>query len=155
MSVSAPEQQEVRNYKDILDTVSEWPPSARAALIRDVAETMVERTKVDAWENRTAEETSAVVELRQMWERKRRARANLTPARHTYTPPEPGTEEEVQERLRQMWEENRRRAHENFVPRPKRNTLQEAYGIGNAEHPGPSDEEVEQWLHERRMERYG
>jgi hypothetical protein len=40
-------------------------------------------------------------------------------------------------------------------PRPKRNTLERIAGFLKTDQPAPSDEEVEQWLDERRMEKYG
>ena len=39
--------------------------------------------------------------------------------------------------------------------RPKRNTLEEALGLLATDKPAPSDAEVEQWLVERRLEKYG
>lgn len=39
-------------------------------------------------------------------------------------------------------------------PKPK-NTLEKALGLLATDSPPPTDEEVEQWLHERRMEKYG
>ena len=39
--------------------------------------------------------------------------------------------------------------------RPKRNTLEKAWGLLATERPAPSDAEVEQWLRGHRMEKYG
>src|SRR5262249_15897864 len=38
--------------------------------------------------------------------------------------------------------------------RPARDTLNRALGLLEADQPAPSDEEVEQWLDEHRMEKY-
>ncbi len=37
----------------------------------------------------------------------------------------------------------------------KRSTLKEAYGLLATEQPAPSDEEIQSWLKERRLEKYG
>jgi hypothetical protein len=39
--------------------------------------------------------------------------------------------------------------------RPKRNTLKKALGLLATSGPAPSEAEVEQWLHEHRLEKYG
>ena len=39
-------------------------------------------------------------------------------------------------------------------PRRKRKTLNEALGLLATEQPAPSDAEIQQWLDERRMEKY-
>jgi hypothetical protein len=42
------------------------------------------------------------------------------------------------------------------VPQPKRNTLDRALGLAKVPgQPAPTDEEVDRWLDERRMEKYG
>lgn len=41
------------------------------------------------------------------------------------------------------------------APRPRRRTLAQARGLLATDRPPPSDEEVEQWLEEHRMEKYG
>ena len=46
-------------------------------------------------------------------------------------------------------------AQEAETPRAKRNTLQKALGLLATSQPPPSDAEVQQWLDEHRMERYG
>jgi hypothetical protein len=38
---------------------------------------------------------------------------------------------------------------------PKRKTLEEALGLLATDQPAPSDDEVQQWLNARRMEKYG
>jgi hypothetical protein len=38
--------------------------------------------------------------------------------------------------------------------RSKRKTLDMALGLLKTDHPAPSDEEVQRWLQERRMEKY-
>ncbi len=38
--------------------------------------------------------------------------------------------------------------------RPKRDTLEKALGLLATERPAPSDEEIEQWLDEHRIEKY-
>ena len=38
--------------------------------------------------------------------------------------------------------------------RPRRNTLDKAWGLLATDRPAPSDAEVEQWLNEHRMEKY-
>lgn len=38
---------------------------------------------------------------------------------------------------------------------PKRSTLAEATGLFKTDQPPPTDEEVDQWIDERRMEKYG
>ena len=40
-------------------------------------------------------------------------------------------------------------------PGPRRPTLAQAIGFAAGEGPPPTDEEVERWLEERRMERFG
>lgn len=40
-------------------------------------------------------------------------------------------------------------------PRSKRNTLEKALGLLATSQPVPSDAEVQQWLDEHRMEKYG
>jgi hypothetical protein len=45
---------------------------------------------------------------------------------------------------------------ETEAPQPKRNTLEMIVGIAKVPgQPAPTDEEVERWLDERRMEKYG
>jgi hypothetical protein len=39
--------------------------------------------------------------------------------------------------------------------RPRRKTLQEARGLLATDQPPPTDEQVQQWLDEHRMEKYG
>ena len=39
--------------------------------------------------------------------------------------------------------------------RPRRKTLEKALGLLAADQPAPSDAEIEQWLNEHRMEKYG
>lgn len=162
MSVSAAEQQEVRNYQDVLAKVSEWPLSVRAALIRDVAETMVEEPPAlelgePGTSQYTPEELEVIYRMRHEWEenRRRRLAGEFNDEFNQTSPFEGMNQEEVLAYMKAEWERNRRRAHENYVPRPPRITLADVYGIGNAEHPGPSDEEVKQWLHEHKMEKYG
>ena len=46
-------------------------------------------------------------------------------------------------------------ATEVFPPRAKRNTLEKALGLLATSRPAPSDAEIQQWLDERRMEKYG
>jgi hypothetical protein len=41
------------------------------------------------------------------------------------------------------------------APRPRRKTLQEARGLLATDQPPPTDEQIQQWLDERRMEKYG
>ncbi len=40
-------------------------------------------------------------------------------------------------------------------PHIKRNTLKDALGLLATDQPPPSDEEVQMWLDEHRMEKYG
>lgn len=40
-------------------------------------------------------------------------------------------------------------------PRQRRRTLDQALGLLANDRPAPTDEEIEQWLDERRMEKYG
>lgn len=40
-------------------------------------------------------------------------------------------------------------------PRPRRRTLEKALGLLATSQPAPSDAEIEQWLDEHRMEKYG
>jgi hypothetical protein len=40
-------------------------------------------------------------------------------------------------------------------PRPRRKTLHEARGLLATDQPPPTDEQIQQWLDERRMEKYG
>jgi hypothetical protein len=42
-----------------------------------------------------------------------------------------------------------------FPSRPRRNTLKKALGLLATSRPAPSDAEIQQWLDERRMEKYG
>jgi hypothetical protein len=150
------------NRESIVNAVREWSPAERAALIRDVAETLVEQPPLFMPEEpdptqHTPEEIETVYQLRREWaENRRRRLAGEIELDHPRPNPYEGmTQEEALAQIKAEWEENRRRAHENYVPRPPSNILAEIYGIGNAEHPGPSDEEVEQWLHEHKMEKYG
>ena len=46
-------------------------------------------------------------------------------------------------------------APEVVLSRPKRKTLEKALGLLATSRPAPSDAEVQQWLDERRMEKYG
>ena len=46
-------------------------------------------------------------------------------------------------------------ATEVFPPRPRRKTLKKALGLLATSRPAPSDAEIQQWLDERRMEKYG
>jgi len=39
--------------------------------------------------------------------------------------------------------------------RPRKKTLERALGLLATDQPPPTDEQVTQWLHERRMEKYG
>lgn len=39
--------------------------------------------------------------------------------------------------------------------RPKHNTLEKALGLLAIDQPAPSDTDVQQWLNEHRMEKYG
>ena len=40
-------------------------------------------------------------------------------------------------------------------PQAKRDTLKEALGLLATDQPAPSDDQVQEWLDERRMEKYG
>lgn len=44
---------------------------------------------------------------------------------------------------------------EIVTPRPKRKTLEKARGLLSTDRPAPSDTDIQQWLGERRMEKYG
>ena len=44
---------------------------------------------------------------------------------------------------------------EAVAPRTRRNTLQEALGLLSTDQPPPSDEEIQEWLGEHRLEKYG
>jgi hypothetical protein len=46
-------------------------------------------------------------------------------------------------------------ATEVYRPRPRRNTLDRALGLLATNRPAPSDAEIQQWLDERRVEKYG
>ncbi len=164
MSISAAEHQEVSNYQDVLNAIHDWPRPVRAALVTDIVATLFEDeapTDIGVEEADLAEyapeEMATINQLRQEWEENRRRRlAGEIELDHPRPSPYEGlTQAEALAQMKAEWEENRRRAHENYVPRPPSNILAEIYGIGNAEHPGPSDEEVEQWLHEHKMEKYG
>ena len=74
------------SYDSVLQTVRQWPPDRRFALVRDVINTL---------------------------------------------------ETEV------------------FPPQPRRQTLKKALGLLAADRPAPSDAEVQQWLDEYGMEKYG
>ncbi len=154
MSASAPQHQEVRNYQDILDTIREWPPSVRAALIRDVAETMVEEQEVDtAPLGIEAYENEEMRQIRLQWDAERRA--GLIPKQYPdLSWLDELSEEEVIARMKEEWEANKL-AHANDPIPPPQDTFSEAYGLLETGVPGPSDEEVKQWLHERRMAKYG
>jgi hypothetical protein len=41
------------------------------------------------------------------------------------------------------------------LPPPPRDTLSRAIGLLKTDAPPPSDEEVKQWIHEHRMNKYG
>jgi len=74
------------SYDSVLQTVRQWPPDRRFALVRDVINTL---------------------------------------------------------------------ATEVFPSRPRRKTLEKALGLLATSRPAPSDAEIQQWLDERRMEKYG
>jgi hypothetical protein len=74
------------SYDSVLQTVRQWPPDRRLALVRDVINTL---------------------------------------------------------------------ATEVFPSRPRRKTLEKALGLLATSRPAPSDAEIQQWLDERRMEKYG
>jgi hypothetical protein len=74
------------SYENVLQTIRQWPPDRRFALVRDVINTLSE---------------------------------------------------------------------EVFSPRPRRKTLERALGILATSQPAPSDAEIQQWLDERRVEKYG
>jgi PHD/YefM family antitoxin component YafN of YafNO toxin-antitoxin module len=61
------------------------------------------------------------------------------------------------QRLRQieMDAKVRQEVAKSAEARPKRNTLQKALGLLATSQPAPSDAEIEQWLYEHRMEKYG
>jgi hypothetical protein len=42
-----------------------------------------------------------------------------------------------------------------LAPRPRRKTADEARGLLATDQPPPTDEQVEQWLEEERMKKYG
>jgi hypothetical protein len=44
---------------------------------------------------------------------------------------------------------------EAVAPRTRRNTLQEALGLLSTDQSPPSDEEIQEWLDEHRLEKYG
>lgn len=44
---------------------------------------------------------------------------------------------------------------ESALPRVRERTLQRALGLLATEQPAPTDEEVQQWLDEHKMEKYG
>lgn len=46
-------------------------------------------------------------------------------------------------------------ATEVSSPRPRHKTLEKALGLLATSQPAPSDAEIEQWLDEHRMEKYG
>jgi hypothetical protein len=46
-------------------------------------------------------------------------------------------------------------AEETSSSRPRRETLGKALGLLATDKPAPSDSEIEQWLDERRVEKYG
>ncbi len=46
-------------------------------------------------------------------------------------------------------------ASEVTPPQPRHKTLHEALGLLATDRPAPSDAEIQQWLDERRMEKYG
>jgi hypothetical protein len=46
-------------------------------------------------------------------------------------------------------------ATEVFPSRPRRKTLEKALGLLATSRPAPSDAEIQQWLDERRVEKYG
>ena len=73
------------SYETVLQTIRQWPPARRFALVRDVINTL---------------------------------------------------------------------AAEVFPSRPRRNTLERALGLLATSQPAPSSTEVQQWLDERRMEKY-
>lgn len=74
------------SYDSVLQTVRQWPPNRRFALVRDVINTL---------------------------------------------------------------------ATEVFPSRPRRKTLKKALGLLAASRPAPSDAEIQQWLDEHRIEKYG
>ena len=47
------------------------------------------------------------------------------------------------------------KAVEPDSPRAKRNTLKEALGLLATNQPAPSDQEIQDWLNEHRLEKYG
>ncbi len=46
-------------------------------------------------------------------------------------------------------------ASEVAHPRPRHKTLEKALGLLATDQPAPSDAEIQQWLDEHRMEKYG
>jgi hypothetical protein len=44
---------------------------------------------------------------------------------------------------------------ETQTRRPQRKTLEKALGLLDTGHPAPSDQEIQQWLDEHRIEKYG
>lgn len=48
-----------------------------------------------------------------------------------------------------------RSLEEELVPRPRGKTMEQARGLLATGRPAPSDAEVEQWLEEERMKKYG
>ncbi len=74
------------NYDNVLQTVRQWPPNRRFALVRDVINTL---------------------------------------------------------------------ATEAFPSQSKRKTLKKALGLLATSRPAPSDAEIQQWLDEHRLEKYG
>lgn len=142
------------NRESIVNAVREWSPVERAALIRDVAETLVEPDEEDSiLPGLKAIETEEMRQIRLGWEAER-ANGTLDKG-EDLSWMDDLNQEQIVARLKAEWEKNRQPARESYVLRPPHNTLAEIYGVGNAEHPGPSDEEVEQWLHEHKMEKYG
>ncbi len=142
------------NRESIVNAVREWSPVERAALIRDVAETLVEQDEEDSiLPGLKAIETEEMRQIRLGWEAER-ANGTLDKG-EDLSWMDDLNQEQIVARLKAEWEKNRQPARKSYVLRPPHNTLAEIYGVGNAEHPGPSDEEVEQWLHEHKMEKYG
>lgn len=142
------------NRESIVNAVREWSPVERAALIRDVAETLVEPDEEDSIiPGLKAIETEEMRQIRLGWEAER-ANGTLDKG-EDLSWMDDLNQEQIVARLKAEWEKNRQPARKSYVLRPPHNTLAEIYGVGNAEHPGPSDEEVEQWLHEHKMEKYG
>lgn len=180
------------NRESIVNAVREWSPAERAALIRDLAETLVEPDEGDnilpglkaieteemrqirlgwaaerangtldqaedlSWMDDLSQE-QIVARLKAEWEENRRRRlAGEIELDHPHPSPYEGlTQEEALAQMKGEWEAKRKaRRSKQTAPKPA-NILAKLYGIASSDVPGPSDEEVEQWLHEHRMAKYG